>query len=144
MAVERDDPYSGFNFVVAIDGFEPMGFQEVSGLGVEVGVIEYRNGNDKRSTLRKMPGLKKYTPVVLRRGLVGDLSLWQWLDLNGDSGVDRRTARITLFDEGRQPVLTWNLYRAWPSKWEGPSLHAESNAVAIETLELTHEGLELE
>lgn len=144
MAVQRDNPYPGFNFVVTISGYEPVPFQEVTGLGVDVGIIEYRNGSDVRSAVRKMPGLKSYPNIVLKRGIVGDLSLWEWLHENGDGGVDRRDVTIALLDESRQEVLRWKVVDAWPSKWQGPSLDAQTNEVALEVLELAHEKLELE
>lgn len=144
MAVFRESPYPGFDFEVEVADFDPMAFQEVSGLGADVGVIEYRNGNDRERLLRKQPGIKTYTPIVLRRGIVGDLALWEWFDSVGKSNpVDRRTVRITLLNEDHEPVLTWRVVNAWVSKWTGPSLDATRNAVAIDTIELTHEGLDL-
>lgn len=145
MAVFRESPYPGFNFDVEVNGFEPMAFQEVTGLGAEVGVIEYRNGKDRERLLRKQPGLKTHTPIVLRRGIVGDLALWEWFDSVGATNpVDRRSLQIKLLNEDHEPVLSWNIFNAWVSKWTGPSLDATHNAVAIDTIELTHEGLQLQ
>lgn len=144
MAVLRDAPYPGFDFLVEVSGFDTMSFQQVSGLGAEVSVIEYRNGDDRRRVLRKQPGLTTFTPIVFRRGVIGDLGLWEWFDSAGTTNpVDRRSVSISLLNEDHEPVLSWQVFNAWVSKWSGPSLDATSNAVAIETIELTHEGLQL-
>jgi len=143
MAVQRNDPYLAQNFAVEIDGVAVAHFAEVSGLEVTVGVIEYRNGSE-HTTVRKLPGLAKYTNITLKRGIVGDLSLWQWLSSVRDGNVQRRDGVITLLDEHREPVLRFRFRRGWPCKWEGPSLDAQSNCVAIETLEICHEGLDVE
>lgn len=144
MAVFRESPYPGFDFQVEIDGFEAMAFQEVSGLGADVSVIEYRNNNDRQRVLRKQPGIKTFTPIVMRRGIVGDLALWEWFDSVGKTDpVDRRGVVIKLLNEDHEAVLTWEVTNAWVSKWSGPSLDASRNAIAVETVELTHEGLDL-
>ncbi len=146
MATYRDDPYSAFNFLVSFgpDPSEIVGsFSEVSGLGVEIEPIEYRNGSED-ITVRKIPGLKKFPNVVLKRGIIGDLGLWEWVKAAMDGTRDQRTVVIQLLDESREAVMAFKLTNAWPVKWEGPSLNATANEVAIETLELCHEGLEIE
>ena len=143
MAVQRNDPYLAQNFAVEIDGVTVAHFAEVSGLEVTVDAIEYRNGSE-HTTVRKLPGLTKYTNITLKRGIVGDLSLWQWLSSVRDGNVQRRDGVITLLDERREPVLRFRFRRGWPCKWEGPSLNAQSNCVAIEALEICHEGLDVE
>lgn len=146
MATYRDNPYPGYNFLVDF-GPDPSAivgsFAEASGLGVEIEPIEYRNGSED-TTVRKIPGLKKYTNVVLKRGIVGDLGVWEWIKAAMDGERDQRTVGISLLDENREAVLHFKLRNAWPVKWEGPSLNATANEVAIETLELCHEGLEVE
>jgi len=148
MAVRRDDPYSAFNFQVVINGVLDDGkaitgsFAEVSGLDVTITPIEYRNGSED-ITVRKSPGLRSYSNVVLKRGVIGDLTLWTWIKSVLDGQVQRADGTITLLDENRQEVLRWNFRRAWPCKWVGPRLNAKGNDVAIETLELCHEGLEV-
>jgi phage tail-like protein len=152
MATFRDDPYAQFNFHVTVSGLATdgvaAGFSEVAGLGVEVDVIEYRNGNEKENTVRKIPGLAKYSNVVLKRGIIGSTDLFQWLVdvLDGAAPGDvRRDVTIELLSENRQDVaVTWTLRKAWPCKWEGPTLAAKGRCVAIETLELCHEGLRME
>ena len=124
-------------------GEPAAGFQEVSGLALTVDVIEYRNGNDL--LLRKLPGLPRYANVVMRRGFTGSLRLYQWIDSvrNGMSSPSR-TVRITLLDERSAPVAGWTLHRAWPIRYQGPTMRADANEVAIEELVLTHERLEMD
>lgn len=146
--VQRSDPYPGYNFLIEISGVSEDGaavsgsFSEVSGLGVEITPIEYRNGSED-ITVRKLPGLKKFTNIVLKRGITGDLEFWNWIADAMDGQVRRADGSIRLLDENRQEVLRFDFSRAWPTKWEGPSLNATSNEVAIETLEICHEGLEI-
>ncbi|MCG6877218.1 MAG: phage tail protein [Betaproteobacteria bacterium] len=143
MATQRDDPYLAQNFRVEIDGLEVASFAEVSGLEATIEVIEYRNGSED-NTVRKLPGLAKYSNITLKRGIVGDLSLWQWLRAVCQGEVQRRSGSIILLNERREEVLRINFRRGWPCKWVGPSLSARDNEVAIEVLELCHEGLDIE
>lgn len=149
MAVLRDDPYSGLNFQVIINGVFDDGnsvrgaFCEVSGLDFEITPIEYRNGAEAM-TARKVPGLVKYSNIVLKRGIIGDIGFWQWIKSVLDGQPMRANGAIILLDEARQPVMTWKFRRAWPCKYTGPTLNAKNNEVAIESLELCHEGLEIE
>jgi phage tail-like protein len=138
----RKDPYAGFNFLVEIDGVTAAGFSECSGLTTDTEVIEYREGNDKANTVRKLPGITRYGPIVLKRGFTGDRSLWQWRLSVINGPIDRRNGSIVLLDETRNEVARWNFQNGWPAKWDGPSLRAKGNDVAIETLEIVHEGLE--
>lgn len=144
MPIAREDPYGRFNFLVEIDGVPRAGFAEVDGLAGEIDVIEYREGGDKTSAPRLLPGLVRYERVVLRRGFSGDASLFAWWKAVRDGALDRRTVSIVLLDETREPVARWSLRRAWPTKYDASPLNAKSSEVALETLELAHEGLELE
>jgi phage tail-like protein len=139
---QRDDPYKAFIFLVEIDGIARAAFSEVSGLESETAVVEYRMGAEP-TTVRKLPGLTKYANIVLRRGVTKDDELWNWRKAVVDGNVDRRNGSITLLDDSHNEVVRWNFYNGWPSKWEGPALDAKANEVAIETLEIAHEGLEL-
>lgn len=147
--VYRDNPYAGYNFELVITGISDDGkavkgsFAEVSGLEVDVSPIDYRNGSED-IRVRKIPGLKKYNAITLKRGLIGDLALWNWIRLAMQGLVKRTEAAIVLLDEGRREVMRWNLTRAWPSKWTGPGLNAKNNEIAMETLELSHEGLDVD
>jgi len=105
----------------------------VSGLTTETTVIEYREGNE-RATTRKIPGLTKYSNIVLKRGITKDRSLWNWRKTVIDGATLRTSGSIILLDESRQEVARWNFREAWPCKWEGPALNAKSGEVAIETL----------
>jgi len=150
MAVLRDRPYTQFNFLVDLgsgitDGPE-AGFQDVSGIGIEVEVIEYRNGNAKENHVTKLNGLSKYPNVTLKRGLIGSLNLYQWIDQirNGDPG-GLRTVVIQLQNEDHtQVVLAWKLLRARIVKHVSGPLNAKGTDVAMEELVLAYERLELE
>jgi phage tail-like protein len=140
-ASKRDDPYRAFNFRVEIDGVAVAGFTEVSGLDSETAVIEYRAGDD-RNTVRKLPGLTKYGNLVLRRGVTRSAELWNWRRTVVDGKVERRNGSIVLLDEARDEVLRWNFVGGWIAKWQGPILNAAADTVAIETIEIAHEGLD--
>jgi phage tail-like protein len=143
MAIERKDPYGAFNFVVEIDGGAHAGFHEVSGLGVAIDVIEYRNGNELAT--RKLPGIHRYQDAVLRRGVIGSLDLYNWIDnVRRGSPLNTRGVSIVLFDEGEREVARWNLTRAWPIRYQGPTLNAGTSQVAVEELVLTYESLEMQ
>jgi phage tail-like protein len=144
MPVRRDDPYLNFNFLVQIEGVEVAGFSEVELPPAEVHVVEYREGGDRQSAARQLPGRVSYGRLVLRRGFAGDATLFEWWQGVAEGAVDRRTVRIVLLDEARNPVATWQVRRAWPAKIEASELDALGNDVVIETLELAHEGLSLE
>jgi phage tail-like protein len=151
MPVFRDNPYGAFNYIVSLGGAQGDGslgtiiggFSDVSGLGVEVNYSEYRNGNERFNTVRKIPNTHKNDNVTLKRGLVGSDDLFQWLKGVRDGVADRRNVTITLLDEARQPVATWSLFEAQPSKWTGPALGAKGGGeVAMEELSLVHQGIE--
>jgi len=142
MSAARNDPFAAFNFIVEIDGIAKAGFSEVYGLAVEVEAVDYREGTDPSSVVRKLPGLRKYSNITLKRGYTPDLSLWKWMKTVLDGQAVRAGVAITLLDSQRQPAARWHVREAWPCKYEGPSLNASGNDVAVETLELCHEGLE--
>ncbi|MEA2135533.1 MAG: hypothetical protein QOC68_3442 [Solirubrobacteraceae bacterium] len=150
MAVFRDHPYGEFNFLVDLgtgdtDGPE-AGFQECSAIGMEVAVAEYRNGNDKQNSVRKLTGLNKALDVTLKRGVIGSLGLYQWLDQirNGDQKAVR-TVRILLQNEDHsEVVMTWVLLRARIVKHTSGPFNAKGTDVAMEELTLAYERLEME
>jgi len=139
---QRNDPYKSFNFIVEIDNIARAAFSEVSGLESETAVIEYRSGQD--FVTRKLPGLTRFANIVLRHGITQDRELWDWRKNIVDGNPDRRNGSIKLLDDQRNEVLRWNFRDGWICKWEGPTLNAKSNEVAIETIEIAHEGLELD
>ena len=143
MAVQRDNPYLNFNFLVDLGLGDELGFSEVEVPSGEIEVIEYREGGDRVNSARKLPGLTKYPNVTLKRGITGRTDLFEWWKSVRDGQAQRRNVTITLLDEQRQAVLRWHLRDAFPVKIEGSSLNATGNEVAIETLELAHEGLEI-
>lgn len=143
MSNPRNDPYGAYNFLVEIDGVTRAGFTECSGLSSETDVIEYREGAEP-ARLRKLPGLTKYANLTLKRGVTSNRDLWEWRKAIVDGQLDRRAVSVILLDQARQEVLRINLRDAWPCKWEGPTLRSSGSEVAIETLELTHEGLTVE
>ena len=138
----RNDPYGAFNFIVEIDGVQVAGFAEVTGLQVETEIIEYRIGS-AATTLRKIPGLTKYTNIVLKRGYTESKELWQWVKATVDGQTERRNGKIIMLDEASETVQQFEFVEGWPSRYEGPHFDAQNSAVAIETLEITHEGLSL-
>jgi phage tail-like protein len=147
--VHRDDPYPGYAFRVLItgvsdDGTVPSGsFSEASGLEVDIPPIEYRNGSEP-ATPRKMRGIIKYNNIVLKRGETGDIQFWNWV-VEAINGNPRRTeGSVILLDEARNEVMRWNFQRGWPAKYTGPGLNAANNEIAMETLEIAHEGLKID
>jgi phage tail-like protein len=140
---DRNDPYAGFNFLVEIDGVTKAGFSEASGLDVENEIIEYRNGSEA-TTKRKLPGLRKYTNVALKRGFTADKELWDWRKKVLDGKTERQSDAIVLMNEAREPALRFVFRQGWPSKWQGPPLNAGNSEVAIETLEIACEEILLE
>jgi phage tail-like protein len=150
MAVFRDRPYVQFNFLVDLgtgntDGPD-AGFQEVSGIGMEVTVAEYRNGNEKENSVRKITGLNKATDVTLKRGVIGSLTLYQWLNQirNGDQNA-LRTIIIQLQNEDHTAVVqTWKLLRARITKHTSGPMNAKGTDVAMEELVVAYERLEME
>lgn len=149
MAVLRDHPYGRFNFLVDLgtgntEGPD-AGFQECSAIGTEIAVVEYRNGNERENAPRKLPGLAKVPDVTLKRGIVGSLTLFDWIRAVRDGTVDRRTVTIQLVAEDHSgPVLAWRLLRAFPVRYVAGPLDARGGEIAMEELTLSCERLELE
>ena len=141
---QRDDPYKAFNFLVEIDGITVAAFCEVSGLESETAVIEYRVGTDKANSVRKLPGLTKYANIVLKRGITQNRDLWNWRKAIEEGTPDRRSGAIILLDDERREVVRWHFSDGWIAKITGPDLNAKANDVAIETIEIAHEGLTLD
>jgi phage tail-like protein len=123
---------------VEIDGITQAGFQEVDGLDSSTDAIDYREGNDPLH-VRKLTGLNKHSAITLKRGITDSDELWKWRATVVDGKVERKNGSIILLDDTGTEKLRWNFFNAWPSKWTGPALNATNNAVAVETLELTHE-----
>jgi phage tail-like protein len=137
-------PLPAFHF--AIDwGGERIGFSEVAGLTQENQAIEYRDGSSKEYSAIKMPGLQKYSNVTLKRGIVkSDNEFFAWLNTMKLNTIERRDIIIKLLNEEHEPVMVWKILNAFPVKIEGPTLKATGNEVAIESIEIAHEGLEIQ
>lgn len=141
----RNDPYTSFNFIVEVDGLDAQavaGFQEASGLVSESTVIEYRVGTED-IVVRKLPGLLKFPNLVLKRGFTDNRGLWEWRKTVVEGRTVRYNGSITMLNEAREPALRFEFREGWPVKWEGPSLSALREGIAIETLEIAHKGLVL-
>lgn len=138
---EAQWPIPKFHFRVEWAGND-IGFQEVTGLSLETQFIEYRAGNDNTFFTQKIPGLKKNSNITLKKGLFhGDNAFWDWF-LDVQTNPERReTVTISLLDEEGNPVFVWTVVNAFPIKVSAPDLKADANEIAIETIELAHEGI---
>lgn len=150
MAVREERPYVQFNFTVDLNvpGMDPGsftgGFQEVSGIGMEVTVSEYRNGSDKDNGVRKITGLNKASDVTFKRGVIGALPLYEWLnDIRNGNQQSFRDVTVTLQNESHEAVLEWRLLRARITKVTYGPLNAKGNDVAMEEMVLAYERLEM-
>jgi phage tail-like protein len=145
MPDQRQSPYSAFNFLVEFNGQDiSAGFSEVTGLGAEIAMAEYRNGNDRENHVRKIPNINKVSDVTLKRGIIRSKDLWDWLNLVRREGwTAQRNVIITLMDEANEnAVERWTLQNAVPIKYSGPSLNAKGGTdVAMEELVLSSEGI---
>ena len=141
---ERNDPFRNFNFRLEIDDLPVAAFSDASGMTGDGNVVDYRTGADIPLNTRKLPGLRKYGPIMLKRGMLHDSSLWDWYRNIATGAKDRRNGSVILMDEERHDVLRWNFEAAWPNKMEGPSLTGKGNEVAVESIELIVEDITLE
>ncbi len=134
-------PLPKFHFQVEWGGAS-IGFTEVSGLDVETEVIEYRDGASPEYAKTKMPGMQKFSNITLKRGTFkGDNDFFNWWNTVALNTIDRRDLTISLLNENHEPVVVWKVKNAWPSKVQSTDLKADGNEVAIESIELAHEGL---
>lgn len=133
-------PYGRFRYKVEIDGIAAGGFSEASGFDASIDVIEYREG-DMVTTPIKIPGLKKYGNITLKQGLTDSMELFSWITEGIEGAVQRKTITITLLDEEEASVASWQMINAWPVKYTAPDFNATASEIAIESLEIAHEGL---
>jgi phage tail-like protein len=134
-------PLPKFYFQVKWDT-EVMSFQEVSGLDIQSEEIKYRAGDSKSFGVIKMPGMTKFGNVTMKKGVYkGDNKFWTWFNEIKMNTIKRKPITISLLDEAGAPTMVWTLLNAWPTKISGTDLKAEGNEVAIETIEIVHEGL---
>lgn len=139
----RERPYPQTNFLVEIEGSVVAGFMECTGLKSVTEVIEYREGGENKNSARKLPGLTKYSNIVLKRGVGGSTELYKWRKAVIDGQIERRDFVIVLLDEKRQEVARWVVKSAWPCGMTGPDLNALESGVAIEEFEICHEGYDV-
>ena len=142
----RTTPYGAFNYLVNFDGGEVFGgFSDVSGIGTEVTVAEYRNGNEKENHVRKVAGIHKVSDVTLKRGILNSKSLFDWISQTRTLGpAAQKNVTVTLLDEAHAPVQTWVLRGVIPMKYTGPTLAGKGGGdVAMEEIVLSAEGLEI-
>jgi phage tail-like protein len=138
---ETQWPIPKFHFSVEWGG-NHVGFQEISGLNMETQFIEYRAGNDPTFLTQKIPGLKKIGNITLKKGLFAhDNAFWDWFHDVQTNKERRETVTISLLDEEGHPVFVWTVTNAFPVKVSAPDLKADANEVAVETIELAHEGI---
>ena len=136
-------PLPKFYFKVSF-GDSIANFQEVSGLDNGTQAIEYRQGDSSKFSTVKMPGIAKFSNVTMKKGIfVNDNNLWKWFEAIKMNTIKREKVTIQLLDEAGSPTMTWTLTNAWPTKITGTDLNSDANEVAVETLELAHEGLSI-
>ncbi len=136
------DIYRAYNFVLDLQGVNAGFFTEVTGLSVDVEVIEYRSGGDA-AAVSKLPGRVSYGDITLKWGVSDNRVLWEWLMTAVNGAVEKKDVSIVLMKpNGREEQTRWNLRNAWASRWRGSKLNAMGQDVAIETLTLAHEGIE--
>lgn len=148
MAGEVQDnvwPMPSFYFKVEIGSLKEIAFKEVSGLDAEAQIIEYRHGNSPQFSTIKMPGIKKYSNIQLKKGVfVKDNKLFDWFNTIKLNTIQREPVTISLLDQEGKPTMVWKLTNAWPTKVTGVSMKSDGNEAAVEQVDLAHEGLVIE
>jgi phage tail-like protein len=139
-----DYPLPKFHFQAEWGGVR-IGFTEISGLDVETEVIEFRDGASKEYSKRKMPGLQKFPNVTMKRGVfASDNDYYKWWNTVALNTIERRDVTVSLLNEKHEPVMVWKIKNAWPSKIASTDLKADGNEIAIESIELAHDGLAIQ
>lgn len=136
----RRDPYLGYRFLVEIDSLIVAGFSEVTGLEMEMEMEEYQEGGVNTHS-HKLPKRTGYANLTLRRGLTDSQALWRWIQDAVNGKVERRSGRIFLLDSNGRPSWGWGFRDAYPVKWTGPEFRADQSSVAVESLDLAHNGI---
>ena len=134
-------PYRNFRFRLEIDGLDAGSFSEVSGFDATMDVVEYRAGDDPAITPTKLPGLIKYGNITLKWGSSETMVLYDWLIDITEGTIEKKTVTLTALDEEGSPAASWRCINAWPVKYTAPDFNGTSSEVAIETIELAHDGL---
>lgn len=136
----REDPFKAYNFIVEIDGIVEAGFTECYGLDSRTEIIAYREGAD--AGVRYLPGRARYQNITLRRGITDSKAFADWRKSTVNGEFSRRSGSIILRDDRHNEVARWNFREGWPCRLSGPGLNAMLNEVAIEEIEICHEGIE--
>ena len=142
MSSGEENPLGNYRFIVTIGDIEPASFSEVKIPDSEIQSIEYREGSDPSKTVRKLPGLVRFSDLILRRGLTKSLNVYDWFKNNKNGSTDRRSIVVTVLDESREPCAKWKFRNCWPTKYSGPTLNATSNEYVIEELTISVEDVE--
>ena len=140
----RTDPLTGYHFYLELDGLVEAQFRECSGLDSESNIIEFKEaGKGGVTVIKKVPGELKWSNIVLKRGVTGDMKLWEWRKQveDGDVVKARKNGSIVLYDQRNSEIARYNFEAGWPSKITGPQLNANNNDIAIEEVTIAHEGL---
>lgn len=138
---DTHDPFNGYNFWVEWDGIVHAGFRECAGLTASRAAATYREGTDKNLAPRQIPGLDSYGNITLKRGITDNDELWEWHKKLLAGKTERKEVSIILADDKGEEQMRWNLEKCWPINWTGPEFNATADEVAIESLELVHEGI---
>ena len=136
----RTDPYLAYNFLCEVDGLTRAGFRECQGLDARQDPVDYREGNGPLH-LNRQPGLVRYSNITLRWGMTDDPEFWEWRLAAMEGRIERKNFSIVLLNDRGEERIRWNCQQGWPSVWTGPSFNATGAEVAIESVEIVHEGL---
>lgn len=134
-------PFARYRYRVEIEGISVMGFSEVTGWDANIDVVEYREGNMLPPTPIKLQGLRKYGNITLKWGLTDSMTMYEWIHPSLEVHTERKTVTIILQNEDNEDVASWQIVNAWPVKYTAPEFNATASEVAVETLELAHEGM---
>ncbi len=142
----RRDPYVGYNFRMEIDGVEVAGFREISGLKMNTEVVEYFDGDNVNTTVKKIPGITNYSNVTCKRGISEGIDLYEWCkNINDQSReIERKDITINFLDSAGEPQKTYTLYEAWPCGYSVSDFNASENALGMEEIEFVIEYFEVE
>ena len=140
---DREDPYSAFQFLLQIDDVTVAGFSEVSWISTDTDIVNYREGAANNGVIQ-LPSLQKFANITLKRGVTASDKLWRWREGTVDERLDRKSGKLVVLNEAGDAVTKWVFHQGWPSKWVGPAINVKTNEVAIETLKIVCEGLEME
>ena len=134
-------PQAKFRYKVEIDGLEAGGFSEATGFDASIDVIEYREGDMTAETPMKIAGLKKYGNITLKQGLTDSRVMYDWLAAGVNGEVQRKTLTLTLLNDTQATAASWQIINAWPTKYTAPDFNATASEIAIESIEIAHEGM---